>query len=71
MNQPKPQRYTARVRRGLARIMDMDLRACVSTLIRQRTGPGLSRAQRLTAPQVADLNAALDWIDQEAHKGAQ
>lgn len=67
----KPQRYTAKVRRGFARILDMDLRACVDMHIQRRTGPGLRRADKLTAPQVAELRAACDWLAQEATKGAR
>lgn len=62
----KSQRFTSVVRRGLRQILDMGLDGCVETGIRKRTGPGLSRAEKLTAAQVAELRAAVVWIQQEA-----
>ena len=69
MDQPDvkgARRFTSVVRRGLAQILDMELEACIEKQIQRRTGPGLSRADKLTARQVDELRGALDWIKQEA-----
>ena len=60
------QKFTSKVRRGLAQMLARNLRPHVEEVIRNCTRLGLHRGERLTLGEVAELRAALAWIEQEA-----
>lgn len=59
-------KYTARVRRGFADLVNAGLLRGIDSRIAHMTRPGLTRKERFSASEVADLVAARAWIEQEA-----
>ena len=61
-------KYTSKVRRGFQQLIERHLERHVEEAIRQATAEGLKRDLRLSAPEVAELRAAVAWIKQEADR---
>lgn len=59
-------KYTAPVRRGFAIMLNHKLAELSEKVIEHWQRPGLSRAERMTAAEAADLRAAVAWLQQEA-----
>lgn len=59
-------RFTSVVRRGLRQMLDRNLAAGVEATIIHNTRLGMKRGERFTAQDIAELRAAVAWIEQEA-----
>jgi hypothetical protein len=60
------QRFTSKVRRGFAQLIQRNLERNVERAIENGTAPNLKRSERLTAVEVAELRAAVVWIKEQS-----